>query len=391
MIRKASIVGAVLWALVITSLRATRWPNDFSKEHWFIDYRYGFVKRGLVGTLVSLTARLFHARPTESLVDILATAAFVAFCGGLVWSAVHLLRRSDWSTDVALVVLVFVSSPFVVMSAHLIGYYDNLIIALAMSSIALIFQRRLWLATLAQATAMLIHESSLLVGFPAFCVAWWLVDRRAEPAGKNRWPIWPLLLPPAVFVLIAVGQTMAPIDREHRLTDHLATYPFIAANLAAVRVPHWITITFYDSYILHKGQVAGRVLSQSMIALVMPSLLAILGFVIDANRVRARSAQSLMLAAACLAPQAMHLVAWDTARIWTYSIVCAYLLFWSYVEAFPTRTPGSQFVRFVCLVALIANIVGVTPLMDGLKEHFDLNARLLLYLPLVAAAWIGAT
>ena len=52
--RKLLIVATMVWALIVTVLRATRLPNDFSTEHWFIDYRFGFVKRGLIGTLVSL-------------------------------------------------------------------------------------------------------------------------------------------------------------------------------------------------------------------------------------------------------------------------------------------------------------------------------------------------
>src|SRR5207244_4304957 len=37
--------SAMLWTLAVTILRAARLPNDFAKEHWFIDYRFGFVKR----------------------------------------------------------------------------------------------------------------------------------------------------------------------------------------------------------------------------------------------------------------------------------------------------------------------------------------------------------
>jgi len=137
MIKRVWIVSAMLWAVVVTSSRATRLPNDFSKEHWFIDYRFGFLKRGLVGTIVSLATRLVDTRPTEALVNTLSTVLFVAFCAAFVWLAVHLLRRSGWSVEVALAVLVFLSSPFVVMSAHLIGDFDNIIILLTMLSLGL--------------------------------------------------------------------------------------------------------------------------------------------------------------------------------------------------------------------------------------------------------------
>ena len=136
MIRKAAIVIAMLWAVGVTALRATRLPNNFSIEHWLVDYRFGFVKRGLVGTLLSLGTRAAHARPTLGLINTLAVVIFVTFCAAVVSLGIHLLRRTQWSLEIALAILVFLSSPFIVMSAHLIGYYDNLIVMLTMVSLA---------------------------------------------------------------------------------------------------------------------------------------------------------------------------------------------------------------------------------------------------------------
>jgi len=79
-------------------------------------------------------------------------------------------------------------------------------------------------------------------------------------------------------------------------------------------------------------------------------------------------------------------MAWDTARIWTYSIVCAFLLLWIYVEMFRARIATSQFVVLLCIVALFLNVIEVTPLMDGLRDHFDVTTRLLLYSPVLATA-----
>src|SRR3954466_1112245 len=96
--------------LIITCLRAARLPNNFATENWLIDYRFGFVKRGLVGSLVSLAARALGPRAREAAVDALAVAAFVAFCAGIMWVCIRLLRRGRWSTDLALAALVFLSS-----------------------------------------------------------------------------------------------------------------------------------------------------------------------------------------------------------------------------------------------------------------------------------------
>src|SRR5262249_45733521 len=168
-IRKAAIVVAMAYTLVVTCLRAARLPNNFSTEHWLIDYRFGFVKRGLVGSVLSIVTRIAGTRPTEGLIDALAIVMFVIFCAAILCVAVLIVRQARWSPDTALAVLVFLASPFVVMSAHLIGYYDNIVILMTLVSLALVFQRRMWPAAAAMTVAILIHENALLIGFPVFC------------------------------------------------------------------------------------------------------------------------------------------------------------------------------------------------------------------------------
>jgi len=383
-IRKAAIASAMVWALAVSCLRAVRLPNNFSKEHWLIDYRFGFVKRGLIGTLVSVVTGAARTRPTESLIDTLAIVLFVVFCAALVWAAFDMLRRSRWSLDVALALLVFFSSPFIVMSAHLIGYYDNVIIALTLLSLALVFGNRIWAGAIVQAIAMLVHENTLLVGFPVFCWACWRTAPRPAPLLERR--ILPMALPVAAFAAIVASQSLAPHRLERSLTTYLSGYPFVAATLGDVRVPHWITISFYDSYLLHAGHFQERILSQPMIALVLPAVVAILGAIFASHDVAAVSGESVLLLAVCLIPQAMHVMAWDTARIWTYAIVCALLLLWVDVEVHPARRAAPQALVGFCLIALVVATIGVTPLMDGLRDRFDVTTRLLMYAPVMACA-----
>src|SRR5436309_9774821 len=96
--KKIEIAAVFVLTLVVTSLRATRLPNDFSKAHWLIDYRFGFVKRGLVGTLLSLTTHAIHVRPTDRLLGLLASLQFIVFCVVLLYLGVRIVRRSAWST-----------------------------------------------------------------------------------------------------------------------------------------------------------------------------------------------------------------------------------------------------------------------------------------------------
>jgi len=380
-IRKTTIVAALATTTIITCLRAVRLPNNFATEHWLIDYRFGFVKRGLVGSIVAVVAATFRARPSDAAIEALAIAAFVTFCAAIVWVCIRMLTHSRWSGDVALAALVFLSSPFMVMSAHLVGYYDNIVVMLGIVSLALVFAGRIGSAAIVQGVSLLVHENTLLVTLPAVA---WATYATAPLSASLRRRMLPLLAPIGIFALLLVRQGTAPHHLERSLTHYLSGYPFVAATLPEVRVPHWITIGFYDSYRLHQGHFQERVLSQAMIALVFPSLLALLGALFAGDAFVAVSPRTAVVLAICLLPQAMHLLVWDTARTWTYSILCAFLVLWIDVETRPDRAGSSQFVRFVLLAALLVNAIAATPLMDGLRERFEVTTRLLMYAPIFA-------
>ena len=64
-------------------------------------------------------------------------------------------------------------------------------------------------------------------------------------------------------------------------------------------------------------------------------------------------------------------------------------MLWVYAETVTPRREVSQMVSLFCLAALVLNVAEVTPLMDGLSEHFELGTRALFYAPVFAAA-LGA-
>lgn len=48
LVRKGGMIVLIVYTFVITSLRTLRSPNDFAEAHWLLDYRFGFIKRGLI-------------------------------------------------------------------------------------------------------------------------------------------------------------------------------------------------------------------------------------------------------------------------------------------------------------------------------------------------------
>jgi len=375
----------MVWTITVTVLRAVRLPNDFAEAHWLLDYRFGFVKRGLVGTIVSLLTKCADVSVTEGMISILSVTVFLIYCAVIIFLSLRIVNRARWSTGAILVTLVFLSSPFIVMSAHLVGYYDNIIILLGILSIALLIKGNIWLATSLQGVAILTHEISLLLTFPVLCLAWWLMNAKRQQQSVPPLPLLPLLLPVLVFVVQADAQIFLD-SREFvkSFSAYLSRFEFIQEGRSLL-VPFWIATPFYDWFVDQRGALFARLLDTQMLGLVLPSVCAILYFIARVYRTWDRPADSLILLGVCFAPQIIHLVAWDTSRIWPYTILCSFLAFWIYAElVVPHQTDSLNII--LCLAALAVNAVALTPLMDRRVDHFSLGTRLCLYAPVFAGA-----
>ena len=68
--RRANRLAALglLWAFGVTLGRGLRRPNDWAEAHWLISYDFGFIKRGLAGSLLahsSAQCRPWPRRPSR--------------------------------------------------------------------------------------------------------------------------------------------------------------------------------------------------------------------------------------------------------------------------------------------------------------------------------------
>jgi len=373
--------------MVLTLSRAWRWPNDFAEAHWLLDYRFGFVKRGLVGQILSSTLRAFRARPTAAIIKILAIIVLVALAMSLLWIAWQLIR-SAWRPNAALLAsLAFLSSPFIVMSAHLVGYLDGIVILLAVAAVALMTRGRPRSAGVVQAMAILVHEDALLVGFPVLCLAWWVsTDRPGEGHRRLKHAV-PLALPIVAFVALALSARRLPADFQELYSLHLMNYPFVAGDMHMF-VPEWLTPTLAQHLAEQKHHFGERISSPPMLGLVLPTVLALLAWAIDACRVRARSITMALFIGATFAPQLMHVAAWDTMRIWAYSAAMAWLGAWTLARTHGAEGEVSSGVRGLALTALVANVMMTTFLLDNVSDHYSLSTRILLFAPVLIAALV---
>ncbi|MDP9310488.1 MAG: hypothetical protein M3R24_06305 [Chloroflexota bacterium] len=159
------------WTFAVTIARAIRAPNDFSEAHWLLDYRFGFMKRGLIGSLCSAVTGLLGLQMNPGLIVALSGFTLCSMTAAIFFLLYRASRRHQLKDGIFALGVVFASSPFVVMQAHLLGYFDALLYVFAIASVALTLFDRPFLAALVSIVAILSHESYLLIGFPLACLA----------------------------------------------------------------------------------------------------------------------------------------------------------------------------------------------------------------------------
>lgn len=192
-------------------LKGFRAPGEWARTQALLDYRHGFIKRGLQGAVLSL----LHLKSHRAM-----TVVFFVQLGGLfvlLWLLVRSARAERRFGSVA-VAAVFGSSYAVTFLTHIVGYTD---IPLAALTVLLLLIRnasaRFWCALVVVPFALLVHESFLLLFFPVILFRF-AVEILLKQAGGARRMAWRPAWRPAVLGLVALTATYA-ISARPRLSQ----------------------------------------------------------------------------------------------------------------------------------------------------------------------------
>src|SRR5262245_12192066 len=382
--RPGILYATLLWTLTVTLARAVREPNDFAAAHWLIDYRFGFIRRGLAGSLLSLFCGVTGEEVSYGLIAAVGVLGLVATTACLLWAMSILLWRADWDLATGVFCVIMASSPMVVLAAHLISYLDAVLFLLLAAALAALHGNRYLLAAAIQIVAVFVHESYLLVGWPAVvaaCYVW------RKPPGRAWMPASaPVLALLAVMALSSWSLGVNP-GLQHALTQRLTAAGYIDLFRAEL-VPKHLVTPFQEVWALERPQFFGRVSDFHRLILFGPVLAAI---AVQARRLH----RKWWVVLVALTPLALHSIAWDVTRISGYTLVTGFavvlvLALAPEADARPMTRPPGWVVIGVFLIALASNLKGHLPLMDSEVDRFDLVARGALYLPAAIMLWIAA-
>ncbi|MBL8726964.1 MAG: hypothetical protein JNM25_00945 [Planctomycetes bacterium] len=370
------LAGALLIGAMAVSLwRTARAPNDWAEAHWLLDYRFGFVKRGLPGQLLTWVTDLLGVPVTEPLVAAVAGTVLAVFVAVVLAMAWRIVRAADGSLATVAATVAFLTSPFAVLIGHLNGYFDHIFFVLGAASLVLALRGHLLAGAVVQVVALLVHESCILLIYPAFVLAC-LVRPAGDGPLRKRLPWVPLLLPVLMAGAIAVVLSSPPAGFQAGYQARLRASGFVVGGYED-STPWMLTMplrTMWELVSQHLGELLDRHLVA--VGLVVPNLVALVLGVGRHPALARRTVPMVAAAAVVLLPLSMHAVAWDAERIWTYSLFTTFAAAWILAVARPGAPGGGAWILPTAVLAIGVNLLCTVPLLDHAVDRLGLGPRL---------------
>jgi hypothetical protein len=309
-----SLAAVLLGAIAF--MKGRRPPGLFPLDQSQLSYRYGFIKRGLIGSVydrlglhhyVALT-RIF----TFELLALLLLLAWFVYASGL-----H--RRFASAAIAAL----FASSYAVTFLAHLIGYSD---VPLAFGTIALLLIRsprtRFLLGLLVVPASLLSHEAYLLWLLPLLLLSFVLdaIQSRASVRAATAYilTLGAIALAIALVTSLRPNMTQPQIEAVHR--DMTARNDFFILDDSMDVLHRSLADNLRDVAQRHKT-LSWRLEMVPSILDLLPVCLLLLHFLRRATRalLAGRSPAvhrrvGFAMAIVLISPLSLHLLGWDAAR-----------------------------------------------------------------------------
>ncbi|MEO8069968.1 MAG: hypothetical protein ABI652_01085 [Acidobacteriota bacterium] len=307
-------VVAMLFALAL--LKGIRMPNRWSVTHYLFNYQTGFIKRGLFGEVLrqvlgQWTAHYFAMAAVAIAVGVVMLLLIVREC-----------RRLPRVAETLPFLLVFVASPAISFSVHLVGYLEEVTYIVWL---LVLLQRRRWALQVAAALAAavvlpLIHDASILWVGALTCLT--LI---AGAAARDRSPRARLAAIAAVGVvwvastLVVSSAGRVSPERAGLIRDQQTAFFDIRPRQDAFQT---LTQTSSAALVDMKQRWAEPDVQQDMVlslfvfapAMIFLGVVAVRRARICDDSAAIRVAASALVVLAIASPLLLHVVAWDRHR-----------------------------------------------------------------------------
>ena len=388
MSRKLLLVFLYLYAMLFSVLKTVRFPNEWAESHWLLDYRFGFIKRGLAGEIF----RWFFPK-NEFSISVVSSVILISLYALIFRIAVKETFRNQNSFYRISFFLIFFLSQYIIYSAHLIGYFDHLVFLLTILAVSLIKRKKIFAASIFAVFSIFIHEISFFLMLPISVFALIVSEFHnkefslTDLFSKNilyKISLF-LILPVITTASISFFQEMNGENYFSTIFNYLKQTSMISDQVAdTVSSAYTKSFTYYFEG--QKGHFVQRLfISKCTIYFGIPIAFC-LWMIFKEFNLKKNIRLFILLAGVSFVPLLLHAIAYDTYRIWSFPMMIVFLGFWILSSNGAVRKEKIEKLSFVevvfftislLLVFLIPNV-----LFDGETERFSLPIRLILMLPI---------
>lgn len=378
-----------LYALIFSVSKTIRIPNQWAQSHWLVDYRFGFIKRGLAGELFGFLSVKNTFSITVLSILILAVLYFL-----IVKIALKTTLNNSGSYYRILFFIIFLLSQYIVFSAHLIGYLDHIIFLLTILAVYLTIRNKILLASLVAVFSIFIHEISVVLLLPVCCFAI-IVNQMPERqffirdifsrSLLKKFALF-LIFPFVTAFFISFYQEINGGNYYAQIFSYLrqSSIPANVADSVCSAYTKSFTYYFREQYEHFFQRIF---ISKATIFYGIPIVL-LLWLIFKEFKLKQNIHLFIILILITGVPLILHSIAYDTYRIWTFPYMILFLGFWilsvktGKLEQIEPERPLVWEIIFFMVAFLFVSLIP-NQLFDGETERLSLIIKAILILPIL--------
>ncbi len=355
-------VTTALSLLFLSILRGIRLPNLWSYTHFLFDYRYGFIKRGLIG-------QIFKSFDSSYLIsyNFFSIFSFTILALNILLFILMIKDLIKEEDPLFLgISLVFASSIGIVFFAHTVGYSDHIGLLITLTSLRIknLFTKALFTFP-ALICSIFIHEAIFVIFFPVI-----LISFIHSLHGKNRIG-WMVVISAATLIflstLLFVSNSRLKGGKESAM--HTILQKEVDRNLRRDAF-HVLTRDRKENFSIMKRLWSKDhryyQLARSLAVTLPATLFFIIISILSMRRSGKNIFQIFITSLAPLSPLTLHLAAWDMHRWDSLTVITSFLTLHVVLKSFPENLPAKNknILHPVLVLLVFLNGVSTIPLFD---------------------------
>lgn len=380
-IYKFLIAFLYVYALSFSVFKTIGLPDRWAVAHWLMDYRFGFIKRGLGGEILGL-----FLEKTEFNILMVSVVILAMLYLALLVIAV----RETWkkySFYKVLFYLIFFLSQYAVLSMHFMGYFDHLIILMTIVSVYLIRNKMILIPALLTTFCIVIHEISLFLMVPV-CLFMLLVNEIQNNKLVFNQVLFKKIGLYLLFPLIAIV-SVSFYQESYGNRNFQAIYMYLQnTGKISERVANSVASAYTESFTNYLKSELPYFLKRVFVSkCTIKYGIPLLFIMYMAYRELQKTDVRLLIVsfAVSVFPLLLHAIAWDTPRIWAFPFIMLFICFWILRDQCQVENLfGNKLSWFEMAFFLVAlTVVSMFPniLFHSQKENFSLPVRLIILVP----------